>query len=83
MGLHVDRSPLAVEEIIRRLARGEFLPEPVSVDGLAAMVFSCTFAEDGAAPGELGQIADELPEDLRRFWGLTRWAKLFHDVTYG
>lgn len=69
--------------ILRRLAQGEFLPEPVRLDGIRPMVFGHSLAEDGATSEELQETVQTLPEGIRRFWRLSRWARLFEDKTYG
>lgn len=68
-------------ELMRR--EGSRLANPVAVDGLAPMEFTCSFADEGVSTQDVSAIVPNCPQDLREFWMVARNARLFTDTTYG
>ncbi len=75
---------MTVSESIELMKReGARLAKPIAVEGLPAMEFSCSFAEDGVSPQELSAIHPDCARDISEFWKEARDARLFADQTYG
>lgn len=77
-----DRSP--IHRLIERLKRdGSRIAEPVHVEGLPPIEFSCEFSSDGIEADEPEAIPLRCPPDLKDFWAIARTAKLFEDRLFG
>lgn len=59
------------------------LANPIPVEGMVPMTFSCIFTTEGVSPHELDDMLHECPHALAEFWVKTRTAKLFEDQVYG
>jgi hypothetical protein len=78
-----DRTTTIQELVELMKTGGSLLAEPVPVDGLPPMTFSCVFATQRVDSAELNAIPFRCPDDLAMFWGLARSARLFEDEQYG
>jgi hypothetical protein len=78
-----DRSRMS--EIIEFLRReGSRLTEPVPMDGMPPMTFTCEFSlEKITSDDELSIPGYVCPNDLKNFWRIACTARLFEDKEYG
>ncbi len=75
---------VSVHDAIQLMKRsGSRLAEPVAMGDMPPMTFACNFSAEGANPDEVAALWPECPDDLRRFWGEARTARLFEDEHYG
>ncbi|MFN7770890.1 MAG: hypothetical protein ACK5UC_27135 [Planctomycetaceae bacterium] len=62
---------------------GSGLAKPMPVEAMPDMVFVCSFEQTGVTNLAVSEIVSKCPDDLAEFWGITRSARLFEDMTFG
>jgi hypothetical protein len=72
--------PNAIEFLRQESSR---LAEPIPIDDMPSMTFATSFSPDGVAPSEVNESCRDCPSDLREFWSVARFARLFEDKQYG
>ena len=73
-----------IGEMIESLGKNNAnLAKPVPVDGLAPMIFTCSFSDEKVDREEFAALPFGCPVDLIEFWSFSRSARLFEDREYG
>lgn len=63
--------------------QGSTLANPIEIEGMPPMTFSCSVSNQPAAESEFSMLPFECPADLQGFWALVATARLFVDQEYG
>src|SRR5438128_310853 len=77
---------MTVEQLIRQIkAQWSEARPPSHLDpDLPSVVTRCRFAHSGVEVEDLNAILrHRIPDELREFWRVAEWAKLFEDPEYG
>jgi hypothetical protein len=81
----MTQEPSKIAQIVDLFAReGDRLAEPVPMDGMPSMTFTCEISHEKlTSEDEFAIKSCNCPNEMKEFWGITRTATLFEDKEYG